>query len=151
MFPDLNIWSKKQVNKTKNLTRHSMSTFNAGQSVILATHTFGSVFKIDCGPVPGPINNKVEILPGPELEAGRACRAISGCPEPCWWWPCTCCAWGFGTDMPCWALPSGDEVGTSKDCWEGVEVGGKCRGLIFSAISCSLILLMSTRLSSWKG
>lgn len=91
-------------------------------------------------------------VPGPELEAGRACRAMSGCPEPCGcgWWPGTCCGWGFGTCIPCWALPSGDEVGTSS-CWEGVEVGGRCRGRIFSAISCSLILLMRTRLSSWKG
>lgn len=91
-------------------------------------------------------------VPGPELEAGRACRVMSGCPEPCGcgWWPGTCCGWGFGTCMPCWALPSGDEVGTSS-CWEGVEVGGRCRGRIFSAISCSLILLMRTRLSSWKG
>lgn len=99
--------------------------------------------------IPGP--QTMKSVPGPELEAGRACRAISGCPEPCGcgWWPGTCC--GFGTDKPCWALPSGEEVGTSKGCCEGVEVGGRWRGRIFSAISCSLILLMSTRLSSWKG
>lgn len=49
-----------------------------------------------------------------------------------------------------WLLSAG-EGGTRRGCWEATEVGGKCGGRIFSAISCSLILLIRTRLSSWQG
>lgn len=49
-----------------------------------------------------------------------------------------------------WPLSAG-EGGTRRGCWEATEVGGKCGGRIFSAISCSLILLIRTRLSSWQG
>lgn len=47
-----------------------------------------------------------------------------------------------------WLLSAG-EGGTRRGCWEATEVGGKCGGRIFSAINCSLILLIRTRLSSW--
>lgn len=47
-----------------------------------------------------------------------------------------------------WLLSAG-EGGTRRGCWEATEVGGKWGGRIFSAINCSLILLIKTRLSSW--
>lgn len=87
-------------------------------------------------------------VPGTLLEAGRACRATSGWVEL---WACrlgTCCSLGIG--IMCCAASEGCEA-TSSVCWEGTVVGGKCAGLIFSAISCSLILSISTRLSSCKN
>lgn len=49
-----------------------------------------------------------------------------------------------------WLLSAG-EGGTRRGCWEATEVGGRWGGRIFSAINCSLILLIRTRLSSWWG
>lgn len=84
-------------------------------------------------------------VPVTELEAGRACRAMSGCdglglcsPDPCW-----------ALDIPCW-LPSAWPDEDIRGCWEAAETAGRCGGRIFSAISCSLILLIKTRLSSWQ-
>lgn len=88
-----------------------------------------------------------EGLPATVLEAGRACRAMSGWEVLCTWSPGIC--WSLGVDILC-CPPSVDVGGTSKGCWEGTEVGGRCGGLIFSAMSCSLILLISTRLSNWE-
>lgn len=84
-------------------------------------------------------------VPVTELEAGRACKAISGW-DVLWLWR-TCICWAL--DIPCW-LPSAWLGGASEGCWEGAEAVGRCGGLIFSAISCSLILLIKTRLSSWQ-
>lgn len=84
-------------------------------------------------------------VPVTELEAGLACRAMSGW-EELWLWR-TCICWAL--DIPC--RPLSTWLGeASKGCWEGAEAAGRCGGLIFSAISCSLILLIKTRLSSWQ-
>lgn len=87
-------------------------------------------------------------LPAMVLDAGRACRAMSGWEELWAWRPCTCCS--LGMDMTCCPTSDGWEA-TSRVCWEGMVVGGKCGGLIFSAISCSLILSIRTRLSNCKS
>ncbi len=90
-----------------------------------------------------------ENVPATVLEAGRACRAMSGWVVLWAWRPGICCS--LGVDILC-CPPSVVVGGTSKGCWDGTEVGGRCGGLIFSAMSCSLILLISTRLSNWgKG
>lgn len=84
-------------------------------------------------------------VPVTELEAGRACRAMSGW-DGLWLWR-TCIWWAL--DITC-CPPSAWLWGASKGCWEGTVVGGRWGVLIFSAISCSLILLIKTRLSSWQ-
>lgn len=81
-------------------------------------------------------------VPAMVLDAGRACRAMSGW-EELW----ACCS--LGRDIKCCPTSVGGEA-TSRVCWEGTVVGGKCEGLIFSAISCSLILSIRTRLSNCK-
>ncbi len=88
----------------------------------------------------------VENVPATVLEAGRACRAMSGWVVLWEWRPGICCS--LGVDILC-CPPSVVVGGNSKGCWEGTEVGGRCGGLIFSAMSCSLILLISMRLSNW--
>lgn len=87
-------------------------------------------------------------VPVTVLVAGRACRATSGWGTACGCRPGTCCS--LGRDMMDWLLSAG-EGGTRRGCWEATEVGGRCGGRIFSAISCSLILLIRTRLSSCQG
>lgn len=84
-------------------------------------------------------------VPVTELEAGRAWRAMSGGDGL---WLCRTCIWCV-LDMACWP-PSAWIGGASRGCWEGAEAAGRCCGRIFSAISCSLILLIKTRLSSWQ-
>lgn len=80
-----------------------------------------------------------------ELEVGRACKAMSGWDE-LWLWR-TCICWALV--IPCCPLSTWPG-GASKGCWDGAEAAGRWGGLIFSAISCSLILLIKTRLSSWQ-
>lgn len=84
-------------------------------------------------------------LPVTVLVAGRACSATSGCGTACGCSPGTCCS--LGSDMTAWLLSAG-AGGTSSGCCEEADVGGRWGGRIFSAISCSLILLIRTRLSS---
>lgn len=73
---------------------------------------------------------------------------MSGC-DWLWEWSDEAC-WSLGADIACWP-PSDGEPGTSKGSWEGTEVGGRCGGRIFSAMSCSFILLISTMLSSCRS
>ncbi len=87
-------------------------------------------------------------VPAMVLDAERACRAMSDWEELWAWRPGSCCS--LGIDITCCPPSEGGED-TSRVCWEGRVVGGKCRGLIFSAISCSLILSIRTRLSSCKS
>lgn len=63
-----------------------------------------------------------------------------------WPWRTGIC---WALDIPCWTL-SAWLGGATMGCWEGAEAVGRWGGLIFSAISCSLILLIKTRLSSWQ-
>lgn len=79
----------------------------------------------------------------PELE--RGCTATSGW-DGLWLWRTGIC---WPLDIPCWT-PSAWLEGASRGCWEGAEAVGRWGGRIFSAISCSLILLIKTRLSSWQ-
>ncbi len=87
-------------------------------------------------------------VPAMVLDAERACRAMSGWEELWAWRPGSCCS--LGIDITCCPPSEGGEA-TSRVCWEGTVVGGKCGGLIFSAISCSFILSIRTRLSSCKS
>lgn len=83
--------------------------------------------------------------PVTELEAGRACRATSGW-DGMWPWRTGSC-WVLA--IPCWMASTwlGE---ADPGCWEGAEAVGRWGALIFSAINCSLILLIKTRLSSWQ-